>query len=90
MKPVGFALLAQHWPGTPPPSSPDTCTGPSYTQGQIFIYRAAVQGIQILSQEKGASLFQDMAAAGKTHHPGKGHHIPSGEGLTLPEHQHHL
>lgn len=82
MKSVGFAPQpSSGWALLP---APNTHTGTSYTQGRIFIYRAAVQGIQTLAQEKGASLLQGTAAVGRTHHPGKGHHSPHGEGPCPP------
>lgn len=82
----GLCPPAQQWPGTP--SSSQHSHRHSYTQGQIFIYRAAVQQIQTLSQEKRASLLQGTAAVGRTHHPDKEYRILHGEGLALPEHEH--
>jgi len=75
-KSVGFAPHpAQHGQALLP-AAPTLAQAPPIHKGKSLFTEQQYRRIQTSPQEKGASLLQGTAAAGKTHHPGKGHHSP--------------
>lgn len=58
------------------PALPTLAQAPPIHKGKSLFTEQQYRGHKRRPKEKGASLLQGTAAAVKTHHPSKGHHIP--------------